>query len=36
MEFVEGLAIGMAIHREGTLNILRAEADRAEAGDAAD
>jgi hypothetical protein len=32
MEFVEGLSIGMKMHREGTLNILRAEADRAEAG----
>lgn len=31
-EFGEGLSIGMEIHREGTLNILRAEADKAEAG----
>ena len=31
MDFVEGLSIGMQIHREGTLNILRAEADRAKA-----
>jgi hypothetical protein len=30
-EFGEGLSIGMEIHREGTLNILRAEADKAEA-----
>jgi len=29
---LEGLNIGMKMHREGTLNILRAEADRAEAG----
>jgi hypothetical protein len=33
MEFVEGLSIGMKIHREGALNILRAEANRAEAGE---
>jgi hypothetical protein len=33
MEFIHGLSIGMEIHREGTINILRAEADRAEAGD---
>jgi hypothetical protein len=33
VEFIHGLSIGMEIHREGTLNILRIEADRAEAGE---
>jgi hypothetical protein len=31
--FAEGLAMGMKMHREGTLNILRDEADRAEVGE---
>ena len=32
LPFVQGLSMGMKLHREGTLNILRAEADRVEAG----
>jgi len=32
-EFAQGLSVGMEMHREGTLNILRAEADKAEAGE---